>query len=328
MKAIVNTEYGSPDVLRYEDVEKPLPKANEVLVKVHASSVNAGDWHLLRADPWLVRLMFGLFKPKVNILGSDIAGRVEAVGDKITRFKPGDAVFGDISNVGFGAFAEYAVAPEKVLAMKPEKLSFEEAATVPAAAVTALQALRDHGKIAAGDKVLINGASGGVGSFAVQIAKLFGAEVTGVCSTRNVERVAALGADHVIDYTKEDFTRNGQQYDLLHAANGDRSIFDYKRALSPTGRYMMSGGDTSQFFQAMLIAPFINMTGSKKMGNMLVNPNGEDLALVAGHIDRGEIVAVIDKTYPLADVADAIRHMEEKHAQGKIVITMGVDDAP
>lgn len=326
MKATVNTKYGSPDVLRYEEVEKPSPKADEVLVRVHASSINAGDWHLLRADPWMIRLVFGLTKPKITILGADIAGTVESVGDEVTEFSVGDAVFGDISNAGFGAFAEYAVAPESALAKKPETLTFEEAATVPAASVTALQALRDHGKIAAGEKVLINGASGGVGSFAVQLAKHFGAEVTGVCSTRNLERVSALGADHVIDYTQEDFADSGAQYDLIHAANGNRSLFDYKRALLPKGRYMMSGGDMGQFYQVMLLGPFVSMMGSRKMGNMLVNPNGKDLAFVAGLIDGGEVVPVIDRVYPLAEVADAIRYMESEHAQGKIVISMGVDD--
>ena len=325
MKAIVNTEYGSPDVLRYEDVEQPTPKADEVLVRVHASSINAGDWHLLRADPWMVRLMFGLTKPKFTILGSDIAGTVESVGDGVTTFAVGDAVYGDISNAGFGAFAEYVVAPESMLAKKPDTLTFEEAATVPAASVTALQALRDHGKINAGEKVLINGASGGVGSFAIQLAKHFGAEVTGVCSTRNLERVQALGADLVVDYTQEDFVRAGGVYDLIHAANGDRSLFDYKRALRPKGRYIMSGGEMGQFYQVMLMGALVSAVGSQKMGNMLVKPNGEDLAFVGGLIDSGEVVPVIDRCYPLAEVPDAIRYMEAGHVQGKIVITMGVN---
>lgn len=326
MKAIVNTEYGSPDVLRYEEVEKPVPKAGEVLVRVHASSINAGDWHLLRADPWMVRLMFGLTKPKISILGADIAGTVESVGEGITTFSVGDAVYGDISNAGFGAFAEYAVAPESMLAKKPDTLTFEEAATVPAASVTALQALRDHGKIAAGERVLINGASGGVGSFAVQLAKHFGAEVTGVCSTRNLERVHALGAEHVIDYTQEDFVASGAQYDLIHAANGNRSLFDYKRALLPKGRYIMSGGEMGQFYQIMLMGAIVSMMGSRKMSNMLVSPNGEDLAFVSGLIDGGEVVPVIDRVYPLAEVPDAIRYMEAGHVQGKIAISMGVAD--
>lgn len=322
MKAIVYTEYGSPDVLRLEDLAKPVPKDNEVLVKVHASSVNAGDWHLLRADPFLVRLMFGLLKPRINILGADIAGKVEAVGGGATRFQSGDAVFGDISGSGFGAFAEYACVPEAVLAPKPAGLTFAEAAAVPAASVTALQALRDTGKIQPGQKVLINGASGGVGTFAVQIAKSFGAEVTGVCSTRNLERVRALGADHAIDYTVEDFAQNGPQYDLILAANGDRSLFDYKRALKPHGAYVMTGGAMKQFFQVLLLGPWLSMAGTKKFGNVLVAPNKEDLAFLTTLIESGQVAPVIDRRYPLSEVPEAIRYLEEGHAQGKVVITL------
>ena len=218
------------------------------------------------------------------------------------------------------------MAPEAALATKPKTLTFEEAAAIPAAAVTALQALRDHGKIQAGEKVLVNGASGGVGSFAVQLAKHFGAEVTGVCSARNVDRVRAMGADHVIDYTEEDFAAGDLRYDLIHAANGNRSIFDYKRALSENGRYIMSGGDMGQFYQVMLLGPIISMLGSQKMSNMLVSPNGKDLAFIGGLIEAGEIIPTIDRQYPLAEVADAIRYMEDEHAQGKIVISMGVAD--
>jgi NADPH:quinone reductase-like Zn-dependent oxidoreductase len=236
MKAIVNTTYGSPDVLQFKDVEKPSPTDNEVLIKVLAASVNAADLHLLRADPFLIRFMSGLLKPKTTILGADIAGRVEAVGKNVTQFKPGDEVFGDISGCGWGGFAEYVCASEDALALKPTNLSFEEAAAVPMAAVTALQGLRNKGQIQPGQKVLINGASGGVGTFAVQIAKSFGAEVTGVSSTRNVDMARSIGADHVIDYTQADFTKNGQQYDLILAANGDRSISEYKRALAPKER--------------------------------------------------------------------------------------------
>ena len=235
MKAIVYTKYGSPDVLQLKEVEKPAPKENEVLVKVQAASVNAADWHLLTADIFLVRLNAGLLKPKNTILGCDIAGRVEAVGRDVTQFKPGDKVFGDVFGHNYGGFAEYVTAPESDLALKPANLSFEEAAAVPLAAKTALQGLRDLGQIQAGQKVLINGASGGVGTFAVQIAKSFGAEVTAVCSTRNLDMAHTLGADHVIDYTKEDFTQNGQRYDLILAANGYHPISDYKRALSPKG---------------------------------------------------------------------------------------------
>ena len=238
MKAIVYTEYGSPDVLHLKDVEKPVPADDEVLVKVHAVSVNAADLHLLRADPFLIRLSSGFLKPKHTILGSDIAGRVEAVGSNVTQFKPGDEVFGDISACGWGGFAEYVCVRENALVLKPTNLSFEQAAAVPMAAVTALQGIRHAGQIRPGQKALINGASGGVGTFAVQLAKSFGAEVTAVCSTRNLETARSIGADHVIDYTKEDFATNGQQYDLILAANGDRSISDYKRALSPKGVYV------------------------------------------------------------------------------------------
>ena len=234
MKAIIYTKYGSPDVLQFKDVEKPTPKDNEVLVKIFAASVNAADWHLLRADPILARFATGLLKPKNTILGSDIAGRVEAVGSNVKQFKPGDDVFGDISGCGWGGFAEYVCVIETALALKPTNLTFEQAAAVPMAAVTALQGLRDKGQIQAKQKVLINGASGGVGTFAVQIAKAFGAEVTGVCSTRNMDMVRSIGADHVIDYTREDFTKNGQQYDLILAA---RKSFGFRLSacISPKG---------------------------------------------------------------------------------------------
>src|SRR5437867_9331431 len=235
MKAIVNTHYGSPDVLQLKEVEKPAPSDHEVLVKVLAASAAAGDWHLLRAQPFLMRFTSGLLKPKHTILGAAMAGRVEAVGRNVTQFQPGDEVFGDLSACGFGAFAEYVSVPENALALKPTRLTFEEAATVPVSAATALQGLRDKGHIQPGQKVLINGASGGVGTFAVQIAKAFGAEVTGVCSTRNVDMVRSIGADYVIDYMQEDFTKNGRQYDLIIDAVGNLSVSDYKRALSPQG---------------------------------------------------------------------------------------------
>lgn len=322
MQAIVFTEYGSPDVLRLTEVPTPEPGEHEIRIAIHATSINAGDWHLMRADPFLIRLMFGLTKPKVQILGADVAGTVDAVGAKVSRFRVGDAVFGDISECGFGAFAESVCVPETAVVVKPESISYETAAALPAAAMTALQALRDHGKIEAGQQVLINGASGGVGSYAVQIAKAFGAEVTGVCSTRNLEMVRSLGADHVIDYTKEDFTQNGKQYDLIHAANGAQSIFAYKRALAPTGRYVMSGGAMKQFFQAALLGPFLSMGGKQKFGNMLVHPNAADLEVVKELVEAGKVTPVIDRSYPLAEVADAIRYMENEHAAGKIVIAV------
>lgn len=325
MKAIVCHKYGSPDVLQFEEVEKPTPKDDEVLIKVCAASANAGDWHLLRADPALIRLMFGILKPKVKILGADVAGRVEAVGKNVKQFQLGDEVFGDISECGFGAFAEYVCAKESAFATKPSNLSFEEAAAVPASAITALQGLRDKGKIQAGQKVLINGASGGVGTFAVQIAKSFGAEVTAVCSTKNLEMVQSIGADHVIDYTQENFTKSGKQYDLILAANGYHSIFDYKRALSPKGTYVMTGGAMAQFYQVIFLGPWISMTSSKKMGNLLLKPNQKDLVFMKELLETGKVKPVIDRRYPLSKVADAIRYIEDEHATGKVVIT--IEDA-
>jgi len=307
MKAIVYTEYGSPDVLQLKEVVKPTPKDNEVLVKVYAVSANAADLHLLRADPFLIRLSSGLLKPKNKILGSDIAGRVESVGENVKQFEPGDAVFGDISAGGWGGFAEYVCAHEDALVLKPANLSFEEAAAVPMAAVTALQGLRNKGQIQPGQKVLINGASGGVGMFAVQIAKSFGAEVTAVCSTRNLDIVRSIGADHVIDYTREDFTQNGKRYDLILAANGNRSIADYRRVLSPRGVYVTTGGAMAQLSEVMLKGPWISMTGSQKMGNLLARPNKQDLAFIKELLEAGQVKPVIDRCYPLSEVAEAIR---------------------
>ena len=321
MKAIVYTEYGSPDVLQLKDVVKPAPKDNEVLVKVYAVSANAADLHLLRADPFLIRLSSGLLQPKNKILGSDIAGRVEAVGKDVTQFKLGDEVFGDISAGGWGGFAEYVCAREDAVVLKPANSSFEESAAVPMAAVTALQGLR-KGQIHSGQKVLISGASGGVGMFAVQIAKSFGAEVTAVCSTRNLGLARSIGADHVIDYTSEDFSRSGQRYDLILAANGYRSISEYRRVLTPTGTYVMTGGAMAQLSEVMLKGPWISMTGSQKMGNLLAKPNKQDLAFIKELLEAGKVVPVIDRCYPLSEVADAIRYLEEGHAQGKVVITL------
>ena len=322
MKAIVYTTYGSPDVLQSKEVVKPTPKDDEVLIKVYAAAANAGDWHLLRGVPFLVRLVSGVLKPKNTILGADIAGRVEAVGRNVKQFQPDDEVFGDVSGCGFGGFAEYVCARENALALKPANLSFEEAAAVPSAGVTALQGLRKKGQIQPGQKVLINGASGGVGTFAVQIAKSFGAEVTGVCSTRNVDMVRSIGADQVIDYTQEDFTKNEQRYDLILAANGYHPISAYKRALSPKGMYVMTGGANAQMFQAMLLGPWISMTGRKKMGNLLKKSNQKDLALMKELLEASKVVPVIDRRYPLREVAEALRYVEAGHAQGKVVITV------
>ena len=322
MKAIVGTKYGSPDILQLKEVAKPIPKDNEVLIKVHAVSVNAADLHLLNGEPFVMRLMgFGLLKPKNTILGSAIGGHVETVGSNVKQFKPGDEVFGDLSESGWGGFAEYVCASEEALVLKPGRLSFEEAAAVPLAAVTALQALH-KGNIQAGQKVLIYGASGGVGTFAVQLAKYFGAEVTAVCSTGNVDVVRSIGADFIIDYTKQDFTKNGQHYDLIIAANGDRWILDYTDALSPNGTYVMSGGSGKQLFQAMLIGPWISKTQNKKIGNLMAKPNNQDLVFLKGLLESGKVVPVIDRCYSLSQGIEAIRYLAEGHPKGKVVITI------
>ncbi len=323
MKAVVYTEYGSADVLKLKEVDKPAPADDEVLVKIHAASVNAADWRLMRADPFLARLYTGLFKPtRFQILGADIAGRVEAVGKNVHQFQPGDEVFGNMAKSNFGGFAEYKCARESELVLKPANLSFEEAAAVPLAALTALHGLRDKGQIQPGQKVLINGASGGVGTFAVQLAKYFGAEVTAVCSSGKADMARSLGADHVIDYTQEDFTRSGRQYDLIFAVNGNRSIFDYKRALSPRGIYVMAGGKPAQLFQALLLGPWISMLGKQKMGAVSSTPNQKDLLYLKELLESGKLKPVIDRRYPLSDLAIAIRYVEAGHANGKVVITV------
>ncbi|MBW4439337.1 MAG: NAD(P)-dependent alcohol dehydrogenase [Pleurocapsa minor GSE-CHR-MK-17-07R] len=323
MKAIAAEQYGQPeDVLRLTEVAKPTPKDNEVLVKIHAVSLNSADWRLLTADPFLVRLEFGLQKPKRPILGSDIAGTVEAVGRDVKAFKAGDAVFGDLSGCGLGGFAEYVAVPEHVLALKPARLSFEETAALPMGSVTALQALRDKGGLQAGEHVLIHGASGGVGSFSVQIAKALGAHVTAVCSTRHIETVRRLGADQVIDYTREDFAASGQQYDLIVGVNGARSIFDYKRALKPQGRYVMVGGTSKQIFQAMLLGSIVS-GGGKKLSGLLQKFNAGDLQTIAAMVEAGKIAPLMDKCYDgLAQIPAALRAFGEGHTSGKIVITV------
>jgi NADPH:quinone reductase-like Zn-dependent oxidoreductase len=326
MKAIVAHEYGPPDVIKLEDVEKPTPKQDEVLVKVHAASVNAYDWHLLTADIFLVRLMGGgLLKPKNTRLGADIAGQVEAVGGNVKQFQPGDEVYGEIGGSDSGGFAEYATTPERALALKPANLSFEEAAAVPMAGMTALQGLRDQGHIQPGQKVLINGASGGVGTFSVQVAKVFGAEVTAVCSTGNQEQARALGADHVIDYTQEDFTRNGQEYDLILAANGYHPIAAYKRALAPQGIYVMAGGTPAQMFQAMLLGSWYSEKGGKQLGGLSAKTSQKDLDTLKELIEAGKIFPAIDRRYPLSETAEALRYLGAGHARAKIVITVMPD---
>lgn len=321
MKAIVFTKYGPPDVLQLKEVEKPTPKDDEVLVKVHAASVNSYDWELLRGT-FFSRLFFGLLKPKIKILGVDIAGRVEAVGRNVKQFQPSDEVFGDISACGWGGFAEYVCASENALALKSASMTFEQVAAVPQAAVLALQGLRDKGQIQPGQKVLINGGGGGVGTFAVQIAKSFGADVTGVDSTKKLDMMRSIGADLVIDYTQEDFTKNGQRYDLILNVAAYGSIFDYRRALSPKGIYVMTGGSVARIFQTGLLGPWISMTGSKKMGSLMHKPNNRDLVFMNELLEAGKITPVIDRRYPLSEVAEALRYFGEGHAQGKVVITV------
>jgi len=322
MKAIVYTKYGSPDVLQLTEVAKPSPKDNEVLVKVHAASANPADWHLMRGEPFLARFANGLLKPKNTRLGADVAGRVEAVGSNVTQLQVGDLVFGELSLNALGCFAEYVCAPETLVAVKPAQLTCAQAAAVPLAAFTALQGLRDKGQLRPGQKVLINGASGGVGTFAVQIAKALGAaEVTGVCSTRNLDLVRSIGADQVIDYTQTDFTSTGQRYDLIFDAVGNRTVADLKRALTPTGIGSVAGFTSlTRLFQHMLL-------GGKKIGMMATaTANQKDLLVLKELLEAGKIVPVIDRTYPLAQTAEAIRYLETGRARGKVIITVAEDN--
>ncbi len=325
MKAIIWTHYGSPDVLQFQEVATPAPKDNEILVKIYAASVNPLDWHRMRGKPFLVHLGEGLRKPKDPRLGADIAGRVEAIGKNVTQFQPGDEVFGSIAT---GGFAEYASVEESRLTLKPANRSFEEAAAAPIVGFTSLQGLRSKGEIQPGQKVLVNGASGGVGTFAVQIAKTFGAEVTGVCSTRNVELVRSIGADHVVDYTQEDFTRNGQHYDLIFDAVGNRSVSAYKRALKPQGACVIAGfSGLPRLFGHIIAGSWVSRSGKQNIGLMeMAKPNQTDLILVKELLENGKVVPVIDKRYPLSETAAAIRYLEAGHARGKVIITVAQDN--
>jgi len=320
MKAIVYTERGPPPVFKQIEVEIPTPKDDEVLVKVNATSVNSWDWELLRTRPSMVSLG-KRSDPRYKILGADIAGRVEAVGRDVKQFKPGDEVFGDLCQSGWGGFAEYVCARENALSLKPASMTFEEAAAVPQAGLLALQGLRKKRQIQPGQKVLINGAGGGVGTFAVQIAKSYGAEVTGVDSTSKLDMMRSIGADHVIDYTKEDYTKSGQRYDLILDMKGYRSIFDYRRALRPRGIFVMVGGSWGLSFKLIFLGPLISIIGRKKMGILAYKPN-KDLASLIDLIDAGKVVPVIDRRYPLSEVAEALRYLGEGHAKGKLVITV------
>jgi NADPH:quinone reductase-like Zn-dependent oxidoreductase len=324
MKAIICTKYGSPDVLQLQEVAKPAPKDDEVLIKIHAASINSRDWRMMWAKPFFIRLMPGGFlQPKNKILGEDVAGRVEAVGRSVRQFKQGDDVFGYLpSATGRGTFAEYVCAKENLLTLKPVNLTFEQAAAVPLAAMTALQGLRDNGNIQPGQKVLIYGASGGVGTFAVQIAKVFGAEVTAVCSTRNLEMVRSIGAGHVIDYQKDDFTKNGQQYNLILAENGYHPITEYLRALSPEGAYVVAGGSMLQLFQAARQERQTSKTGSQKIYVASLVQSQKDLIFLKELLESGKIAPVIDRCYPLGKTAHAFWYFEKEHAQGKVVISV------
>ncbi len=316
MKAIVQTQYGPPDVLQLKEVAKSTPKEDQVLIKVQAASVNYSDWVYVRGKPLVARLMgSGLLKPKNMLLGADIAGWVEGVGRNVQQFKPGDEIYADLSVCGWGGFAEYIAVPEHAIALKPANLTFEEAAAVPQASMVALQGLRDEGQIQPGKKVLINGASGGIGTFAVQIAKYFGAEVTGVCSSKNFDLLRSIGADKVIDYTQEDFTQNGERYDLILDIKAYRSISDCERALDPKGIYVLAGGSVARIIQT-------SMARHERMVNFQARPNQKDLGFMTELLEAGKVVPAIDRRYPLIEVAEAIRYYGEGHARGKVVITM------
>ena len=321
MKAAMYSRYGPPDVVQIADVEKPVPKDNEVLIKVRAASVNPLDSHLMKGKPYIGRIVFGLRKPKITRPGRDVAGQVEAVGRKVTQLKPGDAVFGMCK----GAFAEYACTSESALVIKPDNVTFEQAASAPVAAFTALQGLRDQGKLQPGQKVLINGAAGGVGTFAVQIAKSFGAEVTGVCSTRNVEMVRSIGAGHLIDYTQEDFTKSGQRYDLIFDLVANHSVLACRRVLNPKGTYVMAGALSGRLIgflafpiKALVLSRFV----SQKFVVFIATSSKEDLTIMGELIAAGKVTPVIDKRYSLSEVPEAIRYLEEGHARGKVIITV------
>jgi NADPH:quinone reductase-like Zn-dependent oxidoreductase len=321
MKACVYDQYGDPGaVLHIEDVAEPVPAADQVRVKVRVTSVNAPDWRMVRADPFLVRASSGLWRPGIRTLGSDVAGTVDAVGSSVTGLQVGDEVFADLAEFGFGGFAEKVCAAERAWAKKPVGLSFDDAAATPMAGRTALQGLRDRAKVQPGQRVLIVGASGGVGTFAVQLARLLGAEVTAVCSSSKVELVRSLGATRVIDYTREDFAATGEQWDVVFAVNGFRPIRDFRRALTPDGTYLMAGGQWPQIRQALLWGPILSLLGSQRLGALTIVPSPDDLAQLAEMIVSGQLKPVIDRRFPLAEVADAVRYVGEGHARGKVLV--------
>jgi NADPH:quinone reductase-like Zn-dependent oxidoreductase len=321
VKAIVCRTYGSPEVLRLEDVAVPTPDADQVLLRVRAASLNPYDWHFMRGSPFMIRMLSGLTKPKDTRVGVDVAGVVDAIGSRVTRFKPGDEVFGGCR----GAFAEYACAAETALAMKPASVTFEQAAAVPVAGYTALQALRDHGRIERGQSVLVNGAAGGVGTFAVQFAKAFGAHVDGVCSTRNIDLVCALGADRAIDYTREDFTKSSERYDIVVDCHASGSLVAGVRVLAPGGRYVIVGapgrgvmGPLWPAVKALVLAPLMR----RRLTMMMAKPNRDDLALIADWMEAGTVTPALDRRYRLDEASEAIRYLEQGHARGKVVLTV------
>lgn len=323
MKAFILDGYGSPDRLKLTDIEKPTPAENEVLIQIHAASVNAFDWRHIRAKPFLYRFSgAGLFKPKHTIPGVDVAGVVTEVGSAVQGFQPGDSVCADLSSCGLGAFAQYVCADEVVVASKPDCVDFDVAASIPMSAVTALQGLRDVGHISVGNEVAIIGASGGVGTFATQIAKTFDTVVTAVCDTDSVPGVTALGADHVIDYTKIDFTQQQQRYDLIFGISGYYPLTSYKRALTENGTYVMCGGTTSQILQALLLGPALSIGGTRKIKSFNAKPNKSDLEKIINLVKEKQIMPVIDKHYPLEQLVDAIRYLEQGNAYGKVIITI------
>ncbi|MEH7379135.1 NAD(P)-dependent alcohol dehydrogenase [Bacillus sp. JJ1533] len=322
MKAIISERYGSPDTLKLREVATPTPKENQVLVRVHASSINYSNLVLLRGKPLPVRFVFGLRKPKYLIPGGDMAGIVEAIGENVTQFQVGDEVYGDISGSGWGAFAEYVAVDEKALALKPSNLLFTEAAAVPMAALTALQAIRDKAMIKPGQEVLLHGASGGVGTFAIQIAKTFGAEVTAVVSTRNVEIASSLGADHVIDYKKENIKNHDKTFDVIIGVNGSQSLSTYKRMLKENGVFIHVGGAESQMYQAMMLGAWYSMTGKKKFMSFLQRPKQEDLVVMKKLFEEGKVKPYIDRSYSLREIPEAFHYFEQGHSQGKVIITI------
>jgi len=327
MKAIVYEKYGSPDVLELKEVEKPTPNENEVLIKVHAASINSWDWDMLTGRPLEYRLFFGLLKPKYKILGCDIAGRIEAVGRNIKQFHPGDDVFGDLCEGSWGGFAEYVCARENELTLKPASMTFEEAAATPQAGLLALQGLCDKREIKPGQRILINGAGGGAGTFAIQIAKSFGAEVTGVDSTGKLDMLSSLGADHVIDYTQEDFTKNGKCYDLILDVKTNRCIFDYRRALSSNGIYVTVGGKSARIIQLVFLGSLISMIGNKKLALIMHKPN-KDLNILNDLFESGKVKPVVDRCFPLSETAEALQYFGEGHFKGKIVIKLEHNKKP